>query len=448
MRALFLLLLLFIAGCAHTPLKHTKGVSILQVGSTDSSAEFNLLAPTGSEVEISVTGGAGVGVPQISRETVTHPQHPLSVHQFQVKGLPSPTDTYVLVVKIDGREVDRRNFRLFSNRGEGMTFVVGSCSDHRYTENQSEIWNAVAAKKPEWLFLIGDNLYSVHKDTEVRSESQLWQAYVDSRQTLELYYLKDLIPTHAIWDDNDYGQKDGGSDYALKSASQEVFRTFFRPRFGMETMVTGPGVASRLNLRGMHFTFLDNRSFREASTDGEHFGKEQEDWLFKDLKEAQLPTWIISGDQFFGGYHSFESYEGRHPRAFESFLSKLKEVPTPFLFVSGDRHLTEVMQFPKTLFGQLSFEFTSSPLHAKTYPGNIAKFENPWRVIGRDGTANFMLLTTRLEESSWNIDLRSLNHTGQELFRREFSLTTEALKDFTIEKQQKRRRYRRARWRR
>ncbi|MFP5458631.1 MAG: hypothetical protein ACLGG7_07855 [Bacteriovoracia bacterium] len=250
MRALFLLLLLFIAGCANTPLKHTRGVSILQVGSTDSSAEFNLLAPTGSEVEISVTGGAGVGVPQISRETVTHPQHPLSVHQFQVKGLPSPTDTYILVVKIDGREVDRRNFRLFSNRGEGMTFVVGSCSDHRYTENQSEVWNAVAAKKPEWLFLIGDNLYSVHKDTEVRSESQLWQAYVDSRQTLELYYLKDLIPTHAIWDDNDYGQKDGGSDYALKSASQEIFRTFFRPRFGMETMVTGPGVASRLNLCG------------------------------------------------------------------------------------------------------------------------------------------------------------------------------------------------------
>src|SRR5690606_28683895 len=108
-------------------------------------------------------------------------------------------------------------------------------------------------------------------------------------------------------------------------------------------LVYGPGIASRLNLRGMHFTFLDDRSFRDNDNpDGEHFGPEQEEWLFQDLKTSQLPTWIISGDQFFGGYHKYDSYEGNHPRAFENFLKQLKEIPTPFVFVSGDRHMTEV----------------------------------------------------------------------------------------------------------
>jgi hypothetical protein len=59
-----------------------------------------------------------------------------------------------------------------------------------------------------------------------------------------------------------------------------------------------------------------------------------------------------------------------------------------------------------------------------------------------------MLIQTKLEETSWNIDVQSLNFEGKELFRRDLSLTTEALKDFTIEKRQKRRRDRRARWRR
>lgn len=443
------LLLLVLFACAHGPRLHQTGASILQLGTTESSSEFNILAKKNEKLETIVISNEGENIAPVAHEIVSYADSDWVIHQFQFAGLKNSSDSLQLIVKLDNKIIDQRRFRLFSNQGEGLKFIVGSCSDHRMHEHQAQMWQTVATQKPEWIFLIGDNLYAVYNETEVKDERILWERYVESRRSLELYRLKELIPVHATWDDNDYGQKDGGQSYSLKEVSQKIFKTFFSPRFTVESMVQGPGIATRLNLRGMHFTFLDNRSFRDnESLEGEHFGKEQESWLFNDLKTAQLPTWIISGDQFFGGYQKFESFEGRHPRAFESFLTSLKDVSTPFVFVSGDRHMTEIMQFPKALFGQLSFEFTSSPLHGKLYPGPGVAANNPWRVIARDDQLNFMLVQTSLEESSWNIDIRSLNHEGKELFRRDLSLTTEVLKDFTIEKRQKRRRYRRARWRR
>ncbi|MCE3013538.1 MAG: hypothetical protein LW878_10795, partial [Proteobacteria bacterium] len=129
------------------------------------------------------------------------------------------------------------------------------------------------------------------------------------------------------------------------------------------------------------------------------------------------------------------------------FITRLKDVQTPFVFISGDRHLSEIMQFPRAVLGQLSFEFTTSPLHAKTYPGSIAALENPWRVVGVDGVNNMMFFETQLLEQSWKIKPRAVSSKGEILFERELSLTTERLKDFEADKP-KRRRYRRARWRR
>jgi hypothetical protein len=444
----FLILLLFFS-CAQGPILHQTSTSVLQLGVTENSTEFNILANKNETLEAFVLTEEGENLAPTAHEIATQVDSDWAIHQFHFS-VSKPTEkNFRLLIKKNNKVVDERLFKLFSNQGESLKFIVGSCADHRMHEHQRQMWQTVAAQKPEWLFLIGDNLYSVFKDSEVKDERMLWERYVESRRTLELYQLKELIPMHATWDDNDYGQKDGGQSYQLKEASQKIFKTFFAPRFTADNLIAGPGIATRLNLRGMHFTFLDNRSFRDnESLDGEHFGVEQEAWLFKDLQTAQLPTWIISGDQFFGGYQKFESFEGRHPRAFESFLNRLKDVSTPFVFVSGDRHMTEIMQFPKALFGQLSFEFTASPFHSKIYPGSGVATSNPWRVVARDDQLNFMLIQTKLEETSWNIDVQSLNFEGKELFRRDLSLTTEALKDFTIEKRQKRRRYRRARWRR
>ncbi len=444
-----LLLLLFVS-CAHnsaTP--HKEGVSILQLATNETSVEFNVLLDRSQEAEFIVIKPNGETVQSTAKIMVERPSSEWVMHQVQFTGLPTGSEDFQLIVKSRGRVLDQRIFRLFSNQGERLRFVVGACADIRQSEHQAKMWASVAAQNPEWVFLIGDNVYAAQDEAEITDAAQLWQRYVDHRRTLDLYRWKKLIPVHSVWDDNDYGQKDGGTSYALKTEAQAIFKAFFLPAFPIDNVIPGPGIATRLQLRGMHFAFLDNRSFREHQLpEGEHFGIEQEAWMLGALKSSQLPTWLISGDQFFGGYHKFDSFEGRHPRAFENFLKQLKEVPTPFVFVSGDRHMTEVMQFPRALLGQLSFELTTSPLHGKTYPGSGTGVANPWRVVANDSSLNFMAIETWLEESSWNVHVVSRNELGTELFRRELSLTTEALKDFTIEKRQKRRKYRLARWRR
>jgi len=446
----FLFVLFFLAACAHSPgVPHKEGASILQLATNETSVEFNVLLNRGDAAEFIVIKPNGETVIPTIQKTAERASSDWVMHQVQFTALAPATEDFQLIVKSRGRVLDQRIFRLFSNQGERLRFVVGACSDVRQSEHQAKMWASVAAQNPEWVFLIGDNVYATQTEKEITDPGQLWQRYVDHRRSLDLYHWKKLIPVHSIWDDNDYGQKDGGLSFALKDEAQAIFKSFFQPAFPVDNLIPGPGVAGRLQLRGMHFTFLDNRSFRDdKSADGEHFGVDQEAWMLTALKSSQLPTWLISGDQFFGGYHKYESYEGRHPRAFENFLKQLKDVPTPFVFVSGDRHMTEIMQFPRALLGQLSFELTTSPLHGKLFPGSGSGDPNPWRVVANDTSLNFMAVETWLEESSWNVHVVSRNELGTELFRRELSLTTEALKDFTIEKRQKRRKYRRARWRR
>jgi hypothetical protein len=444
-----LVFLFVLVSCAHHgAAPHKDGASILQLATTETASEFNVLLPRASSPEFIVVRPNGETVVPTAQQVVERASSDWVMHQVQFTGLAGANEDLQFIVKSQGRVIDQRSFRLFSNQGERLRFVVGSCADIRQSQHQAKLWASVAAQNPEWVFLIGDNVYAAQDEKEISDPAQLWQRYVDHRRALDIYRWKKLIPVHSIWDDNDFGQKDGGKSYALLEEAQRIFRTFFLPAFPVDNVIPGPGVASRLQLRGMHFAFLDDRSFRDAPGDGEHFGLEQESWMLGALKSAQLPTWLISGDQFFGGYHAYESYEGNHPRSFENFLRQLREVATPFVFVSGDRHMTELMQFPRALLGQLSFEITTSPLHGKVYPGTADAAANPWRVVVHDSSLNFMSVETWLEDTSWNIQLTSRNEAGVPLFGRELSLTTEALKDFTIEKRQRRRKYRRARWRR
>lgn len=440
-------LILLLVGCASRPHRMTEGFPVVQGLTSETSAEFTVMAPKNRQVKFTVATPHGETLQPEKVEEVSRPHSPWTLYKLHFGNLAYDPGTFRLFIHDGIGNRDERNFHLFSNQGEKLRFVIGSCADARHASLQAAAWSSIAKQKPEWLFMIGDNVYAAQEEDEVQSPDVLWDRYVEGRLAMDLFFWRDLVPVYTVWDDNDYGQKDGNSSYALKTESESIFKAFWAQSYGADLYEPGPGVAGRLALRGMHFSFLDNRSFRDVSPEGEHFGHEQEEWLFSDLQKSDLPTWIISGDQFFGGFHKSDSYEGTHPKAFENFLTRLRTVTTPFVFVSGDRHMTEIMQFPRALFGQLSFEFTSSPFHGKTYPGRARDFTNPWRVVAHDETNNYLLIDTWLEPASWEIKAQAM-HDETPLFQRELSLTTEALKDFKIEKRQRRRRYRRARFRR
>jgi alkaline phosphatase D len=99
---------------------------------------------------------------------------------------------------------------------------------------------------------------------------------------------------------------------------------------------------------------------------------------------------MISGDQFFGNYHRWESYEGLHPKEFKEFKESLRRsLGHNYIFISGDRHLVEVMKIDESEFGKEAYEFTISGMHTKMYPGSLARDSNKRRVSGFDGTPNY-----------------------------------------------------------
>jgi alkaline phosphatase D len=334
-----------------------------------------------------------------------------------------------------------------------LNLAVASCMDDYYSKS-FKIWDALAKRNPEYLLLIGDNVYadktdqtgsSVETDPEV-----LWKRYTDVRLSLPLYFQEKLIPVHALWDDHDYGANNAGKDYKYKEASAEIFNAFMAQELSDDEFEKGFGVGGILTLGDFNLYFLDARFYREPEKEGSELGPDQFAWLQTKMKEEVTPSLLIKGDQFFGGYHPFESYEGSHPQEFLRLVEDLKKQTTPFVFISGDRHLSEIMQFPRALFGKPSFEITSSPIHAKMYPDN--KDENPWRVIANQAKFNFTMIQNLAQEDHWFMNVENIGENGEVIYRRELAVFIKDLQNNlnVIRKKRRlgKRRYRRHRPRR
>jgi alkaline phosphatase D len=306
----------------------------------------------------------------------------------------------------------------------------------------------LAAQNPEYLVLIGDNVYvdlvNKIKTTDVDPKI-LWNRYVDLRLSLPFYFQKKLIPTHALWDDHDYGMNDGTSDFTYKEEAKDTFTAFWAQDLSEEDWSKGYGVGGLLSLGDFNLYFLDGRTYRSPETSGKHLGLEQSAWLYSKLKEEETPSLIIKGDQFFGGHHSYESFEGKHPEDFQAFVTELKQLKTPFVFLSGDRHLSEIMQFPRTLFGKPGFEITSSPLHGEVFQDTSS---NPWRVVSTNGKVNFTIIDNLAQENHWFMDVTNIGENGEVHFKRELAVYIKDLQDNLKEVRKRRygkRRYRRIR---
>ncbi len=419
MTSTLLALALLIGGCALRP-SAPKTVPLLQGLTGETSAEFSALLPAGSLPHFTVVTPTGETLLPTRAEKVISPDGNWAVHKLLFDKL-SGSASHQLVVH-DGQALrDRRSFRLFPNQAGPVRFAAVRCGGPCAPDDEDD-WEATLGKKPEWLFLLGD-------DPGTSSPHETWRRYVAGRSHAGLFHREQLVPVYATWN--------GGH-----AESAEVFRTFYAQSFPSDVHDAGPGLSGRLKLRGTHLAFLDPRS--SLTPQASRYGEAQEIWLLGGMKEFQLPTWLVDSGRFFG--ESSDSYETTDPDAFQRLLGRLRENATPFVFLSAGEGHGEIMQFPRSLLGQLSYEFSTGPFRKGSLSGKELP-PNPWRVVGRGDVPHFFLVDATLGTSQWDLVVEAL-HGKETLFRRELSLTTEALKDFTIEKRQKRRRYRRARWRR
>ena len=270
------------------------------------------------------------------------------IHRVLFKNLTAGATYFFQVHRVvSGELVTERKLRTLALGRKELRFALASCMNDSVA--QGDIWQQMIALRPDVIFLLGDNAYADKKIEGVEAikptkgnkqivatPADLWRRQAETRNYISLFKSYDLIPVLATWDDHDYGKNDGGRNYRFKDEALAIFKSFFISEQSDNFRVPGIGVASYFTIYGYNFFMLDNRTFRTIgdTSPQKHFGDEQLWWLGQGLQGKDY-AFLLSGDQFFGGYHDSDSFQGSHRRRFFDFLAKLRTLDSRVVFFSG-----------------------------------------------------------------------------------------------------------------
>jgi hypothetical protein len=443
LKFLTLIVLLLLFSCSQLPSKRSDKLSILQGVTNAKEVEFSIVSHKDNILKFELRNFEGeILLPEEIR-IITRSFSDYVIHKIIFNR--DPSKEYNLFAYEGDRLIDQRLVGKGQKEASRLLLAIASCLDDYHSEH-FKIWDELSKKNPEYLLLIGDNVYTTKASpttAQVTDPEIIWKRYIDLRFSLPLYFQQKLIPTHAIWDDNDYGLNNGDKSFRHKKDSKEIFEAFWAQDLAQENWSKGHGVGGLLSLGDFNLYFMDARSFRSEEAEGSHLGLDQTAWFYSKLRDEATPSFIIKGDQYFGGYHQFDSFERNHPNDFQQFTTELKKINTPFIFLSGDRHMSEIMQFPRALFGKPSFEITSSPLHGRTFESAAT---NPWKVVDKHGHVNFVMIDNVAKDNHWFLNVEDIGENGEVYFKRELAVYIKDLQDNLNEVRKRRsgkRRYRR-----
>ena len=314
-----------------------------------------------------------------------------------------------------------------------FTAYLGSCAfindagvDHPGTPYGSslEIFDtiaraAVAETQPAFMLWLGDNIYL--RDADLVHPWGMNRRYRSVRATPELQTLLAALPHYAIWDDHDYGPNDANRSFVFKGDSLKLFQRYW-PNPGAGLPETS-GTFTRFSMGDAEFFLLDDRSYRAAdlmaddSPDKTLYGPGQLDWLKNALMQSRASFKIIAGgSQFLNDASRFEGWQ-HFPAEREAFLDWLaRNRINGVLFVSGDRHHTELLRRERAGSYPL-YELTCSPLTSGTRPADDNEINNPLRVADTTvAVHNYCTLATSGERGQRSLTLTVFDAQGRRLW--------------------------------
>lgn len=254
-----------------------------------------------------------------------------------------------------------------------FTIALGSCSyiseealdrpGKPYGSNYS-IFESIAKKNPDIMLWGGDNVYLREADWD--SKSGIYHRYTHSRALKEMQPLLASTQNIAIWDDHDFGPDDSDRSFYNKYTTQQAFKDFWANKsYGIDDEQK-EGVFSSYNWSDVELFLLDNRFFKSPNKrlTGEKtmLGSAQIQWLIDALTYSKASFKIIViGGQVLNTEAVFENYENyKSEKDFllsEILANQIKGV----LFISGDRHFTELSTLKRPNTYPL-YDWTVSPL--------------------------------------------------------------------------------------
>lgn len=353
----------------------------------------------------------------LRREQKSHSN--FAIEKVLIEGLQiSQTYRFLVIDNQSGKQVDERTFTALDRQLKLGRFAVATCMNDMLMVDQNRMWKAVIDSNPSVIFLLGDTCYANYFSD--KTEASYWRRYSETRNRLWYFRSKKLVPTLSTWDDHDFGVNNGNKNFKSKQITKEIFETFWANE-ELPGLIRGPGLSYLFSAWGQRFFVMDDRWFRDpVKTGGKHWGVQQENFLFNNLVQNAKPAWIMNGSQFFGGYGTYESFEGDYAQNFKNVLSELGQIEAPVNFVSGDVHFSEVMAIEPQLLGYRTFEYTSSSVHSFSLPLVVqGQRKNPRRLIAT-AAHNFLSFQSVAEsQEGWAIATQSVTRGLKVKFRHE-----------------------------
>ncbi len=362
-----------------------------------------------------------------------------------------PNTSYQYSIKLNGKTIPLSFNTTFTTKplwqyrtpAPDFQFLAGSCAffnepvydrPGKSYGADSSIFQTMAKEKAAFHLWLGDAWYNREVDF-----SSPWGLQYRASHDRALPILQPFLasmPQYFIWDDHDYGPNDAGLSYIFKKESRNIFKQYtLNPSYGFN----GEGIYTQFSYGDVDFFLTDNRSFRADekmldSIDGKpnpeksYWGITQMNWLKNALLQSRATFKIIvSGSQVLNTKNQYECMQ-HYSHEFQTCMKFLQDQKIPgVLFLTGDRHHSEVIQFDRKGHYPL-YDITASP-----YTSGISKVsgqekDNPQRIPGTlveahnyarfqiSGPKNDRTLSVYFVDGkgntlgSWNINEKSLQY--------------------------------------
>lgn len=346
-----------------------------------------------------------------------------------------PGRRYGYEVLVDGQPIPRpyplrfQSRALWHWRGEPPPFrlALGSCfyvNEPVYDRPGEpygggyEILGAIHDERPDAMVWLGDDVYLREADWYTRTG--ILHRYGHTRALPELQPLLASTHHYATWDDHDYGPNDSNRSFAGKALSREAFDLFWgNPPFTVEGL---GGVTNTFEWSDVQVFLLDDRwdrspNRRRETGDRVYLGERQLEWVIDALASSRAMFKIVAvGGQVLNPLATFENYANYPGERAELLEAIEREGIEGVLFVSGDRHFTELTRLDRPGTYPL-YDLTVSPLTASA----VDRVEsNPARVEGTlVNRRNFAILEFTGPRQDRRLRITVHDSDGSPLWRRD-----------------------------
>ncbi len=306
-----------------------------------------------------------------------------------------------------------------------FTMALGSCAYFNLDEEDHygggyEIFEQIRSQKPDFMLWLGDTLYLGPEDWD--SKEGIFRRYAAQRAHPSLQAFLASTHHYAIWDDHDYGPNDSNRSYPLKGVSLEAFKSYWgNPNYGLPEL---PGVFGTFSWSDVDFFLLDDRTYRapgNAPNQGPKplLGEKQLQWLVDALAASRATFKVIAiGSQVLNPFTRWEGYS-QHGAEKAKLIQMIKDYQIEgVVFLTGDRHFSELNKLDVDPWFYPLYDFTSSPLTSRSASSVADEADNPLRVEGTlVAERNFGLIKVSGQGKGRFMELSTINTQGKLLWK-------------------------------